>query len=293
MALYRTVSLQFWTDPKVDDEFSPEDKYFYLYLLTNPHTALCGCYEISMKQMCRETGYNEDTVHRLLERLEKQHDVIRYSKQTKEVLILNWHKYNWSKSEKIIAGVLDNALHIKDHNFRAYLADLIRSYGGDADTLSIGYQYPMDTSVSVTVTDTNTVTDKNTVIEDHSNTIQNVSVHASEGAKSQPEQKKSNAKKTVARHKHGEFGWVLLSDAEYKRLLEKMGDEELSRCIKYVDESAQKTKNKNGWVDWNLVIRNCHENGWANKKTQPFPRPNRTIPTTYNIDPNDQEAWND
>ena len=293
MALYRTVSLQFWTDPKVDDEFSPEDKYFYLYLLTNPHTALCGCYEISMKQMCRETGYNEDTVRRLLDRLERKHEVIRYSKQTKEVLILNWHKYNWSKSEKIMTGVLDNALHIKDHNFRAYIADLIRAYGGDADTLSIGYTYTMDTSVSVTVTDTNTVTDKNTVIEDYSNTIPSVPVHVSEDAPSQSDQKKSQAKKTVTRHKYGEFGWVLLSDAEYKRLLEKMGDEELRRCIKYVDESAQKTKNKNGWVDWNLVIRNCHEHGWANKNTNPFPRPNHTIPPTYNIDPNDPEAWND
>ena len=96
MALYRTVNLSFWTDPKVDDDFTPEDKYFYLYLLTNPHTNLVGCYEVSMKQMCRETGYNEDTVLRLLGRMSEQHDVIRFSQETKEVLILNWHKYNWT-----------------------------------------------------------------------------------------------------------------------------------------------------------------------------------------------------
>ena len=64
------------------------------------------------------------------------------------------------------------------------------------------------------------------------------------------------------RHKYGEFGWVLLSDAQYGKLLAEFGEEELKACIRYVDESAQKTGNKNGWKDWNLVIRNCHRDGW-------------------------------
>ena len=51
MAIYRNVRLSFWTDNKVIDEFTPEDKYFYLYLLTNPQTNLCGCYETSYKSM--------------------------------------------------------------------------------------------------------------------------------------------------------------------------------------------------------------------------------------------------
>ena len=130
MALYRTVSLQFWTDPKVDDEFSPEDKYFYLYLLTNPHTALCGCYEISMKQMCRETGYNEDTVNRLLNRLEKQHEVIRYSPQFKEVLILNWHKYHPASGKEMLRKLYRSAENVKSAEFRFYLAHVFRSYHG-------------------------------------------------------------------------------------------------------------------------------------------------------------------
>lgn len=130
MALYRTVSLQFWTDPKVDDEFSPEDKYFYLYLLTNPHTALCGCYEISMKQMCRETGYNEDTVNRLLNRLEKQHEVIRYSAAFSEVLILNWHKHHPVHTNEAFRKIYRSAETVHSPEFRSYLASIFRSYYG-------------------------------------------------------------------------------------------------------------------------------------------------------------------
>lgn len=67
--LFRSLYVNFWVDPKVEDEFTPEDRYFYLYLLTNPHTNLCGCYEIGMHSATKELGYNEDTVNRLLTRM--------------------------------------------------------------------------------------------------------------------------------------------------------------------------------------------------------------------------------
>ena len=105
MATYRNIQLSFWTDAKVADEFTPEDKYFYLYLLTNPHTNICGCYELSIRQMSIETGYSQETITRLLERFALVHDVIRYSKANKELLVINWHKYNWTKSDKLKASI--------------------------------------------------------------------------------------------------------------------------------------------------------------------------------------------
>ena len=100
MAIYRNVQLSFWTDNKVEDDFTPEDKYFYIYLLTNPQTNICGCYEVSYSQMTRQTGYNKDTVIRLLERFDKVHKVIKFDSETKEVLILNWYKYKLSGTDK-------------------------------------------------------------------------------------------------------------------------------------------------------------------------------------------------
>lgn len=85
MAKGRLISTSFWDDSKVVDDFTPEDKYIYLYCMTNPHTNLCGCYEVSVKQIASETGYNEDTVKRLLMRLDRDHNVIRYSSITKEL----------------------------------------------------------------------------------------------------------------------------------------------------------------------------------------------------------------
>lgn len=70
-------------------------------------------------------------------------------------------------------------------------------------------------------------------------------------------------KEKQERHKYGEYGWVQLTEEEYTRLLADLGEKELSRCIAYVDESAQSTGNKNKWRDWNLVIRKCARGGWG------------------------------
>lgn len=123
MANYRNISMNFWTDSKIVDEFTPEDKYIYLYVMTNPHTNLCGCYEISVRQIASETGYNADSVERCLKRLDQTHDVIRYNQPTKELLILNWYRYNWTSSEKLNKPLLAEIQKIKCEAFRAYLAD--------------------------------------------------------------------------------------------------------------------------------------------------------------------------
>ena len=64
----------------------------------------------------------------------------------------------------------------------------------------------------------------------------------------------------------GTYGWVKLTRQEQEKLLASMGEEELDRCVAYVDESAQKTGNKNGWKDWALVVTTCHRDRWGVRK---------------------------
>ena len=99
MAKYRSVQTLFWSDTKIVDEFTPEDKYFYLYLLTNEKSNQLGCYEISIKKMCIDTGYNEETIKKMLDRFENVLEVINFDSKTKEIFIKNWHKYNWLDSD--------------------------------------------------------------------------------------------------------------------------------------------------------------------------------------------------
>ena len=143
MAIYRTVSLTFWEDNKILDDFTYKDKYFLLYLLTNPHTNLIGCYEVSIRQMSNELGLDKSEVEELLTRMEQVHKVILYAKETKEILIKNWHKYNWTKSDKLLKKVEALIEYIKNERLKKELEEILKKY-----RVSIGYVYPRDTSVT-------------------------------------------------------------------------------------------------------------------------------------------------
>lgn len=72
MAKFRKVEIDFWRNPIVED-MSPEDKYFYIYLLTNHNTTQIGIYRITKKQMAYDLGYSIESVHSLMERFILQH----------------------------------------------------------------------------------------------------------------------------------------------------------------------------------------------------------------------------
>lgn len=232
MALYRNVSISFWTDSKVDDDFTPEDKYFYLYLLTNPHTNLSGCYEISMKQMECETGYNCDTVKRLLNRMEEIHNVIRYNVESKEVLVLNWWKYNWTASQKVGNAVVSLCGKIKCDVFKKYTMD------------RVSILYP---TVSVSVSASASVSGAGESAE----SAEQISAPAP-------------AKKKLAMHKHGEYGHVRLTDEQHKKLIDEYGQQTVDTYIRKIDEYCQ-LKGKS-YKDYNLAIRN-----WISRDNQEKP----------------------
>lgn len=141
MASYRSVYTTFWTDTKICDEFTPQEKYFMLYCLTNNYTNLCGCYEISIKQISNDTGYKEAIVHDLLNTFTNDYGIILYNFENKELLIKNWYKYNWTKSEKLDKPLLKEIENIKTFKFKKIVADEYNR----RDTVSIPYQYCTDT----------------------------------------------------------------------------------------------------------------------------------------------------
>ena len=159
MAIYRNVHISFWTDAKVADEMTPEDKYFFLYLLTNPHGNILGCYELPIKQAEAETGYTKGTVCKLIDRMRDVHHVIDYDKDTREILVIHWYRYNWSASERLKKSLYKTLGTVKTQRFRDYLQKVVDAYPND--TLCIPYTYPMDTvsvpyppvSVSVSVSE--------------------------------------------------------------------------------------------------------------------------------------------
>ncbi|WP_066299257.1 replication protein [Bacillus sp. FJAT-29937] len=94
MAKYRVVYTQFWDDPKVVEEMTPEDKYVFLYLLTNKNTKQIGIYTITKRQMAFDTGYSQEAIQSILERLINKHRLVKYNDETREIAVKNGGKFN-------------------------------------------------------------------------------------------------------------------------------------------------------------------------------------------------------
>lgn len=112
---FRLVYTEFWQDPKVMEEMTPEDKYFYLYLLTNPNTNMIGVYRIVRKQIAFDLGYSIESVNSLMERFINFHKLIKYNNETKEICIIHYGKYNLNRGGKPMLDCIKKDLsNVKD-----------------------------------------------------------------------------------------------------------------------------------------------------------------------------------
>ena len=135
MAIYRQIQIDFWQDDFVTD-LSAEDRYFFIYLLTNSKTTQCGVYQINVKLAAFELGWDREQVNKLLKRF-VEYGKILYDDSTSELMLVNWLKYNKATSPKV-AKVIDREIKsIKNEHFRDTLVNLCINYGYPIDTVSI------------------------------------------------------------------------------------------------------------------------------------------------------------
>ena len=170
LGIYRSIASTFWTDPKIA-EFSAEDRYMMLYLLTNPRTTLAGTLELNYRQIAFEIGHSVESAVCIIRRLDEKHKVIMLSENTNEILIKNWYKYNWAGgSAKVLTAVKNVVKWVKNEEFKAYILGKVDEFEKrkeakennnkltntytetytytetDTDTdVSVGYEYPIDT----------------------------------------------------------------------------------------------------------------------------------------------------
>lgn len=118
MSHFRQINPAFWSNPQVFGKMSPDERLLMLYLFSNPHSNLCGCYEISLSTMSRETGFTMEKIENLIESLSKTHRVISYSLETKEILVEPMLWNTWTSSPKIQKCILREVKKVKWLPFR-------------------------------------------------------------------------------------------------------------------------------------------------------------------------------
>ena len=246
VGIKRIVDTSFWTDGKVD-EFSPEDKYFMLYLLTNPFSTQLGIYEISIKQVAFQLGYSMDAVNVLIERFETKYGIIAYSPETKEIAIKNFLRHSIIKGGapvrdcliKEIKRVKDKSLiaqvfaHIKDsEDLNETVRKIIDEYEEKNGALSYSNEKQNDNEND----NDNEVSSPVSSDDTYNDTFQE---------QPKPAVNKKGKQKTATpkppKHKNGEYQHVLLSDEEKDKLIEKYGGDLTLKAITFLDEYIEET----------------------------------------------------
>ncbi len=161
----RLIDTELWNNEQIVEEFTSDDRYFWLYLLTSPHGAICGVMKYSPTIIGRDMGLHKDTIENLVYRFENNYKLIFVDKETRELMILNWYKWNWNKSEKLMQSVLNSKETIKSEHIKNLVQERIDwiGYGYGMDRVSIGYGYPPNTN-TISNTTTNTKIGTNTYI---------------------------------------------------------------------------------------------------------------------------------
>jgi hypothetical protein len=64
----RYINTNFWKDNYIAD-LDPSEKLLFLYLITNPRTNIAGIYELNLREIAFDTGFDVDMVKKILARL--------------------------------------------------------------------------------------------------------------------------------------------------------------------------------------------------------------------------------
>jgi len=119
MAKFRSLQTSFWRDPFIEG-CTPEQKLFYVYLITNPATRQCGVYEITPRIMAFETGYHIETIEKLISFFADK-GKIRYSRETSEMFLLNFIKNDPNRSPKVKICITNELKTVKHTEWIPYL----------------------------------------------------------------------------------------------------------------------------------------------------------------------------
>ena len=212
MSKFRQIQTSFWSDTYIQEEMTAEDKYFYLYLMTNEFTTQLGIYPITKKQMSFDLGYSLESVQALLQRFETYHKLIKYDIETREIILLKWAENNLNVGGKPVQDLIKKEIsQVKNKDFlflmydncpenslKTFIASLLENYK-KTNNFNTSYESSNDS-----LNDTGAINNKEEIINNNKELI-----------------KEKNIKKEKSKNEVESYINKLDLDDDYKQLLFK------------------------------------------------------------------------
>ncbi len=119
MAQYRTLKMDFWSDPFIED-LPYKGKYVYLYLITSSHTNNLGILDISRRKISYETGMPPEEVEAQIEYLRSKGKLFV---DGTSILLVNFIKNQTSNSPNMKTHLSTLFPSVESAVFRAALLE--------------------------------------------------------------------------------------------------------------------------------------------------------------------------
>ncbi len=143
MSVKRYIDTSFWSDPFIQD-LNPSEKYFYLYLITNPKSTIAGVFEISLRQMAFDTGYNQDTVKGLVQRFE---DAGKLKYVDNYIILRNFIK-NQLTNDSVLKGIRRELAQLPE-KIRQTVDTLSTEWGESATYLNLNLNLNLNSNLNL------------------------------------------------------------------------------------------------------------------------------------------------
>jgi hypothetical protein len=164
MSGYRQIHTKIWTDAWFQ-ELSFHHKLLYVYLFSNEKASVCGLYELTLKVISFETGFDPSVIRQMLADFQTA-DKVEYDYEHSVIWVKNMAKYQSSTSPKLQTRILSDIRSVPDCTVK----DMF-------NRVSIGYQCRSDTLISSqSIVKLSTVRSEESIIESDEQSLSPLSV---------------------------------------------------------------------------------------------------------------------
>lgn len=155
---FRVVNQAFWDDAKVLEDYSVEDKYFWLYLLTNPQANYLGVYQLPLKISAVQLGWSTDQIRVMLDRFENKYHKVKFDRENQEIAIGEYLYHGIVKGGKPVLDAIKRDINsIKNYQLVVYVLNCTKEYISRkqalVDIYNYIYNYLKELNVNVDVYD--------------------------------------------------------------------------------------------------------------------------------------------
>lgn len=259
MAKFRQIQTNFWSNTYIQEEMTAEDKYFYLYLMTNEFTTQIGIYPITKKQMAFDLGYSMESVQALLQRFETFHKLIKYDTETREIILLKWAENNLNIGGKPVQDLIKKEIsQVKNKEFlflmfencpenslKNFIASLLQENKKD-NNINVSYE-----SLDASLNDTGAINNKEEIINNNKELIKE-------------KYKKEKNKKEKSKNEVETYINDLKLNDDYKQLLFRYVEyrKSIKKPIKTIVPIQKILKDFSDWFSLDEAINIAMEKEW-------------------------------